>query len=299
MLFTGKQSGLKFTGMKEPNDISTVIDWILTEKCNLNCYYCLQNADTRNARCEAIDYSFIHDLSSRYLFHLTGGEPFLVPNLNGLCNSLQEAGQYVSMNTNLTLPVERFTTEVKNDRFLFINSSVHYPYRKMHMKPFLQNYRNLKASGFFIYATVVMLPGLVEELLEFIGRYQKEDIFILPKLMRGIDCGRSYPRAYTPDQRSRMQDAAAATILKMTPGEQDAFRIACRYNVSIDNWGNNPPDIDGTRCFDGNRFIRITETGDITYCNNQVLGHISGGFKTLGKSNTCKHSVNNLCLKSV
>lgn len=285
--------------MEECNEISTVIDWVLTEKCNLNCYYCLQNADTRHARCEAIDYSFIRELRSHYLFHLTGGEPFLVPNLINLCNSLQEDGQYVSMNTNLTLPVKRFTEEVKRDRFLFINSSVHYPYRKTHMMPFQLNYRSLKEHGFFVYATVVMLPGLFNEILEFIGKYQKEGILILPKLMRGTDCGQSYPQAYTQDQRSQMKEAVAETILKMTPGEQAAFRIACRYNVSIDNWGENDTDIVGTRCFDGNRFIRITESGDIVYCSNQVIGHVSDGFKILGRSDNCSYSVNNLCLKSV
>lgn len=31
--------------------IDTIVDWMLTERCNLNCYYCLQNADTRKAEC--------------------------------------------------------------------------------------------------------------------------------------------------------------------------------------------------------------------------------------------------------
>ena len=40
---------------KFENKISTIVDWILTEKCNLNRYYCLQNTNIRKAKCEPIN----------------------------------------------------------------------------------------------------------------------------------------------------------------------------------------------------------------------------------------------------
>lgn len=106
--------------------ISTIVDWILTEKCNLNCYYCLQNADTRKANCIPIDYCFAKNVKSPMLFHLTGGEPFLVPNLIELVNELQSIGHYVSMNTNLTYTPRDFSKYVNKEHFLFINASYHY-----------------------------------------------------------------------------------------------------------------------------------------------------------------------------
>ena len=174
-------------------NIDTIVDWILTERCNLNCYYCLQNADTRKAECGHVDYSFIEDIDRTLLFHLTGGEPFLVPNLNELCNSIEYKGHYISMNTNLTLPVNKFIDQVRSDRFLFINASVHYPYRELHMEPFIRHYKELREAGFFVYSTVVMIPDEFEKIADFIRKYQSRDLILLPKLMRGIEHGRRYP----------------------------------------------------------------------------------------------------------
>lgn len=120
----------KFIGVR-PNKIkemkiATIIDWILTEKCNLNCYYCLQNADTRMAKRTPVDYRFAQKAEFPMLFHLTGGEPFLVPNLINLINELQAMGHYVSMNTNLTHSTRDFSKLVGKEHFLFINSSYHY-----------------------------------------------------------------------------------------------------------------------------------------------------------------------------
>ena len=170
--------------------IDTIVDWILTERCNLNCYYCLQNADTRKAECGPLDYSFVENVDKSVLFHLTGGEPFLVPNLNDMCNALEDRGHHVSMNTNLTLPVSKFVKEVSPDRFLFINASVHYPYRKQHMEPFMRHYRELREAGFFVYSTVVMIPDDFDQIADFIREYQSQGLILLPKLMRGVEKGK-------------------------------------------------------------------------------------------------------------
>lgn len=252
-------------------NIDTIVDWILTERCNLNCYYCLQNADTRKAECGHVDYSFIEDIDRTLLFHLTGGEPFLVPNLNELCNSIEYKGHYISMNTNLTLPVNKFIDQVRSDRFLFINASVHYPYRELHMEPFIRHYKELREAGFFVYSTVVMIPDEFEKIADFIRKYQSRDLILLPKLMRGIEHGRRYPEAYSNEQKATMKELVASSIEAMSLNEREKFRVACENNVSIDNWWEiDTRDVGGTRCFDGARFIRITETGDIIYCNGKI-----------------------------
>ena len=281
--------------------IDTIVDWILTERCNLNCYYCLQNADTRKAECGPVDYSFIEDTDRTLLFHLTGGEPFLVPNLNDLCNSIEHKGHYISMNTNLTLPVNKFIEQVNPNRFLFINASVHYPYRKLHMAPFMRHYRQLRETGFFVYSTVVMIPDEFEKIAGFIRDYQSQGLILLPKLMRGIEQGRRYPEAYSNEQKATMKKLVSSSIEIMSLNEREKFRIACENNVSIDNWWEiDTRDVGGTRCFDGARYIRITETGDIIYCNGKILGNINTtGFTVLPHPNDCQYAYRGLCSKNI
>lgn len=165
--------------------IATIIDWILTEKCNLNCYYCLQNADTRMAKCTPVDYRFAQKAEFPMLFHLTGGEPFLVPNLINLINELQAMGHYVSMNTNLTHSTRDFSKLVGKEHFLFINSSYHYIYRKGLINPFIRNYMYLREAGIFTYATIVMLSDLFDDLLSVADKLISNGVCVLPKLMRG------------------------------------------------------------------------------------------------------------------
>lgn len=281
--------------------IETIVDWILTERCNLNCYYCLQNADTRNAKCEYLDYSFIEHVDETMLFHLTGGEPFLVPNLVDLCNTLELKGHYISMNTNLTLPINKFVEFVNPENILFINASVHYPYRKHHMEPFLRHYKKLRDAGFFVYSTVVMIPEEFYQIVQFIEEYQKQGIIMLPKLMRGINNGQRFPEAYTTEQNVLMKKMAASSIVQMSSNDRVKFQNACESNVSIDDWWNfRTNSITGTRCFDGYRYIRITENGDVVYCNNKLLGHIkTTGLVKLCQKSVCQYEHNGLCVKHV
>lgn len=281
--------------------VNRIVDWILTEKCNLNCYYCLQNADTRNAECKSVDYSFIDNISEPILFHLTGGEPFLVPNIIDLCIKLEQKGHYISMNTNLTIPVNTFIEKVKSEKFIFINASVHYPYRKHHMKPFIRHYMALREAGFFVYATIVMMPDEFEQISDFIKDYQSQGVILLPKLMRGVERGVKYPESYNDRQFSMMKNMVINSIEKMSLIDKKKFKIACENNVSIDNWwefANNP--IYGTRCFDGFRYIRITEKGDIVYCNGKLLGNIkTTGFTVLQDIDICPHLKNGFCKKNI
>ena len=257
----------------DSNNISIVVDWILTEKCNLNCYYCLQHKDTRKAECVPVDYSFIKKVKVPMLFHLTGGEPFLVPNLMELINELQLTGHYVSMNTNLTRPTQQFSKCVNKEHILFVNASYHYVYRKDYIAPFVRNYMHLRDSGIFTYATIVMIPQLFDELLSVANKLLTQDVFVLPKLMRGFENGKQYPQDYDSFQLASMSSLLTKSKSKLNPVEETLFKQACTYNISIDDWQTGIPT-NGTRCFDGLRFIRITETGDVVVCNGISKGNV-------------------------
>lgn len=286
--------------MKEMQ-IATIIDWILTEKCNLNCYYCLQNADTRMAKCTPVNCSFAQKAESPMLFHLTGGEPFLVPNLIDLVNELQSMGHYVSMNTNLIHSPREFSECVNKEHFLFINGSYHYMYRKELIKPYIRNYMYLREAGIFTYATIVMLPDLFDDLLSVADKLISNGVCVLPKLMRGRDNGRQYPRDYDSTQIEKM--SALLDKSKSNLSAEDKIRLeqACQYNVSIDDWQKGENSI-GTRCFDGLHYIRITEIGDVVFCNELSMGNVyqeNFQFQFCDTKKDCPYKTDNyLCKKN-
>lgn len=279
--------------------ISTTIDWILTEKCNLNCYYCLQNADTRFAKCTSVDSTFIKRIQDNtYLFHLTGGEPFLVPNLIELINDIQSQGHYVSMNTNLTFPTHNFAKSVHKERFLFINASYHYFYRKKNITPFVKHYMDIRKKGIFIYATIVMIPQIFDELLMVADMLISEGVFVLPKLMRGRTDGKNYPQNYDAQQLKKMLDLLEKSKRILSKEETELFAQVCKHNVSIDDWQIGSHSI-GSRCFDGENYVRITENGDVIYCNDISIGNVYDDnfhFRHDKSKINCPYkTVNNLC----
>lgn len=255
------------------NKISTVVDWILTEKCNLNCYYCLQQADTRKAKCDPVDSSFVVKAKSPMLFHLTGGEPFLIPNLTELIDHIQSQGHYVSMNTNLTHSTRHFSESVNKEKILFVNASYHYVYRKEHLKPFVRNYMNLRKAGIFTYSTLLMVPQLFDELSIVANKLISEGVCVLPKLMRGYDNGKNYPQDYDSIQFEKISGLLDRSKSNLSDEDTHTFRQVCLYNVSIDDWQSGTHSI-GTRCFDGMRYIRITEMGEVVYCNGISMGNV-------------------------
>lgn len=269
----------------------TVVDWILTTKCNLDCYYCLMGK-SKNSASEilSVDSSFLKSAKGSFLFHLTGGEPFLLPNWVELCQAIQQAGGMISVNTNLTHSVEHFVYKVDPDLVAFINCSVHYWLRKEHMRPFRMNYEKLRNAGFFAYATLLMIPEIFDEMTDFFWKWADTDILILPKVMRGRSNGVNYPEGYTRKQKEEIREMIEYTKARLTDEERKHFEMMNLYSVSADDWNTALVDQAAKPCFDGVNFIRMTENGDILYCIDHFLGNVQrDGLKTLETINKCEY----------
>lgn len=274
--------------MKEPN---AVIDWILTTECNLNCPYCLMGNHGQRARAPVIDVSFIERLpkSATFLFHLTGGEPFLVPNLPEICQTLQSCQQWVSINTNLVSSVDHFIQEVSPLQVAYINCSVHYWLRKGHMAPFQRHFEELTRAGFFAFATVVADPSCFDDICTFV-EYECLGIPVYLKLIRGFYGKARYPASYTLQQQLRIAQINHRTAIQLQLQDPIKFTMLLRYGMSIDDFLNGTiPDAD-KMCFDGLHYLRITELGEIIGCQGKHIGHIDDGI-TLLQDRFCPYKI--------
>lgn len=239
-----------------------------------------------------ISLEFINRLEDVYLFHLTGGEPFLVPNFVDICTKLSAKKQYLSLNTNLTHRVDNFITQVDPDSVIYINCSIHYWLRKDHMRPFLRHYNQLKNAGFFVFATIVMIPEQFDEIKTFWNEYADE-IELFPKLMRGISKGEPYPHSYTDIQRKEISEMTQKASQRLHAMDPQRFEMLCTHSISIDDWRSGEIPEAANPCIDGKHFMRITEKGDLIFCQDKVIGNIHrNGLDSLSDlSQTCSRQI--------
>lgn len=196
----------------------------------------------------------------------------------------------ISVNTNLTHSVERFIYKVDPDLVAFINCSVHYWFRKEHMRPFRVNYKKLRNAGFFAYATLLMIPENFDEMTDFFWKWADSDILLLPKVMRGRSNGVNYPEGYTDEQKEEIRKMIEYTKARLTEEDRKHFEMVNLYSVSADDWNTALVDQAAKPCFDGVNFIRITENGDILYCKDHILGNVQrDGLKILETINKCEY----------
>lgn len=271
-----------------------IIDWILTRKCNFNCYYCLQGSDTRKEPCVPVDVSFMNEARpGSYLFHLTGGEPLLVPNFGEVCAEVAGSGNILSLNTNLSIRPSALMESVRASDVAFVNASVHFPYRRTGFGRFAENYTLLRKGGYFVVATCVMPPETFDECVRFIDDVRnKTGVVIFPKLMRGVSCGKRYPEAYSAEQVSELERLTEAAALDAKSFSAGGFELLCRYSPSIDSWsGVSVSEENSSLCYDGVQAIHLDVNGDWIKCVNCCIGNVyEDGFKPLFKERRCDYS---------
>lgn len=83
----------------------TVVHWSLTNRCNLNCPYCIAEDRKTRSKAEletpALDHileNLHHAYHEKLIFQLQGGEPLLFKNLNYLLNQISDHPTYLITN---------------------------------------------------------------------------------------------------------------------------------------------------------------------------------------------------------
>lgn len=272
-----------------------IIDWIVTRKCNLNCFYCLQGTDTRQETCKPVDTSFLAlALAGNYSFHLTGGEPMLVPNIGEICARVAATSNQLSLNTNLTINPSCIIESVPPEDLAFINASVHFPYRSKSMTNYVRYYELLRSKDYFVVGSCVMLPESFDDIVTFIDDVRnKYGIMIFPKLMRGICGNKSYPNSYSEKQISELRRLCGIAYNEAYNFNPNGLKLLSLHSPSIDSWNNDIVSTDlSSYCFDGIQAIHLDTNGDWIKCDNNRIGNVySDGFKPLSSLKGCRYSI--------
>lgn len=184
------------------NDIhyDMYVDWKLTNSCNFNCVYCINDAHTQRTPKEIdIDKTVkrLNKFNKTFLINLNGGEPFLIPNFTELVYELTKK-HFVTINTNLSLrkECEKFLEVIDPKRVPQIVFSTHVLERERRNETLLDLCKLVKKfqkKGFNMVGNYVLYPPLLKRLKEDINSFNKRGIPINLGLFRGNFKGRYYP----------------------------------------------------------------------------------------------------------
>jgi len=293
--------------VKTPN--RKEVHWHINYFCNYSCSYCFYGSGQKNAfrgsdNIETIVESF-DKTESAWLINITGGEPFFSPRFIELCLRLSRR-HVISLNTNLSHPnVIRFAERMDPDRVGYIHCGLHIQECEKNglIDDFVKRFRLLKGKGFYVFASYVMFPSLLNRFEKEFQRFKKEGIVLRPKIFRGrapllktfigragsryfSRLQREYPKGYSKKQREEL-----LFYINRSQNAGDFFPL----------WGQSLPDrglVDvgldrfftgglvsflGKSCDAGLQCGRMTPEGDVFRCHgsSRYLGNLFKGSLNL------------------
>lgn len=273
-------------------------DWTLFLTCNYACDYCfftpeqLRGKLLPGASNEAWQRAF-DATGLRWLIHLTGGEPTLLPGFADLCARLT-SGHWISLNSNLSqASIRDFAREVDPARVALVNASFHPGERAARRgdADFIEHFLLLRQRGFRAIASVVATPQVLQEFDSVRARLEPHGISPVPKLQRGPYRGAMYPQAYTPQQRVRFAAEMEQARADHVPLLAADARWLTINPFGDDAWLQALPDFTGRRCGSGRTFVQIDPQGVVRRCPTEVMGSLlEGTFRPASADLLCASS---------
>ena len=121
----------------DKNEIIPFINFILTEKCNYSCDYCMQEGMVSkrkksldiNASDKLVDEfkELIQKLTGKWQIRLIGGEPMLHPRFYEIAEFITDYGHSVVITTNFSLPINNYKklVDITKDKLMSFCASLH------------------------------------------------------------------------------------------------------------------------------------------------------------------------------
>lgn len=261
-------------------------DWHLTDYCNFNCAYC--HPQIKKFKNRKLPYSMtskevancFNRLKRKSLLSLSGGEPFLYPDFVDLCKYLTEAGNYLSINTNLSIRglIKKFAEKIDPKYIKGIYASLHILERErlgLKIDDFIKDVVLLQNKKFPIIVYYVMYPPLFNRFEKDCNHLKKKGIKVLAlKIFKGIYQGKKYPDAYTEKERRKM--------------------INYRFNdypYTLSYLQGETYLTKGKLCWAGVKFFKVEVDGRVHRCpaDEENFGNIfQGTFRPKNKPYPCK-----------
>ncbi|MFX0023950.1 MAG: radical SAM protein [Candidatus Hermodarchaeota archaeon] len=239
--------------------------------CNLECNYCIAGLRylpkilTKTYLNLFALKNILNNSNKIYKINLTGGEPFLAPNIVEACIELTKK-HFISFNTNLTpKSVKEFAEKIDPERVLSIDAACHTKEleRTNLLSRYIDNFLLCKNRGFNIRAIEVGYPPLLKESDRYIKFFLEQGIDLTYSPYFGSYKGKSYPDSYNEKE----------------------LKILGLKKKHINDWFHQY----GKLCNAGYNVVIILPSGDMRYCIaiNKSFGNVYKGIKFKDKLIRC------------
>lgn len=233
------------------------ITWNMHWLCNYRCPYCFfeghwEEYGGRAVRKSTQDWLAAWErLARRYgraAVTITGGEPFIFPDILALLEGLSRMHWPVNVTTNTSVLLDEFIRSADPAR-ISVSTSFHPDYHEL--GTFLARLKRLRGAGFLGCNNFVAYPPRLPMLRSCVEAFAAigESLKIVPFI--GTFEGGRYPEAYTPEQRR---------LLGMADGWVDDKRRK------------------GRPCLAGHRCALLLPDGKVARCGQIGDRHIIGDF---------------------
>lgn len=285
------------------------VDWHINDFCNFKCVYCFDKRDKKESFIGPDNMQKVLEAFNRtglrWLIGFTGGEPFFAPNFTGLCEELTKR-HTISINTNLShKDVFRFAERINPENVSSVHCSLHIEEReKLNLiEDFIHKYKILEKRGFYIFASYLMYPHLINRFEKDYAYFKSQGIILWPKIFKGPHSKFNipdsklfkkmrhfftylYPNAYSEKQQEiikfyieRSQKDSAFLI-----NQEEDFQKQRLSDIWFDRFCiSGLPVFKGRYCGAGSKFVIMASNGDLYRCygDKQYLGNLFDGRITL------------------
>jgi len=177
-----------------------LVHWLVTLKCNHNCYYCFFKLKPDNNKILSNDaiVDFWNNTNKIWDFKLTGGEPFLYPDFIDLCGKLTQSNHTIFIDTNLSLSLDelhKFIQKVSTDKVGLILASMNNK-NEQDIEPFIEKARLLMEKGYRFDSTYVLHPLRYDKVDETTAILNRNNIPLTVQRFLGKYGGKEYPTCY-------------------------------------------------------------------------------------------------------
>ena len=258
-----------------PREYQIEADWVLNLLCNYTCDYCISGAPEDPPLVGRFSVERSLDLfrstGRTWLFHLTGGEPFLFRGFVDLCVSL-EREHFLCINSNLgTNRVSDFAARVDPSRVEYVHCGVHPQERDARggWPLLLANLDTLLQAGFPVFASCVMTPEAFASFERTAALLGDVGVPLIPKVLRGAWRGRFFPDAYTGAERAEFIRLSHLAEESVRANPHRPMRNDPTVNPLMDrDFLAGTPDFTGVMCSAGRAFLTIAPDGNIYACGH-------------------------------